>query len=48
MTLANVPFNEADLASHILQMCPHQWQCYYNLHKKGITPVKMCLLLTSL
>jgi hypothetical protein len=24
MTLANVPFTEADLASHVLRMCPHQ------------------------
>jgi len=23
MTLANVPFSEADLASHLLSMCPH-------------------------
>jgi hypothetical protein len=23
MTPANVPFMEADLASHVLQMCPH-------------------------
>jgi hypothetical protein len=22
----NVPFTEADLASHVLWMCPHQWQ----------------------
>ncbi len=26
MTPANDPLTEADLASHILQMCPHQWQ----------------------
>jgi hypothetical protein len=25
MMPANVPFTKADLASHILQMCPHQW-----------------------
>jgi hypothetical protein len=41
MTLANVPFTEADLASHVLQMCPHQLQDQYNLHKKGMTPVDM-------
>ncbi len=34
MTPANVPFTEADLASHILQMCPHQWQDQYNLQKR--------------
>ncbi len=32
---------EADLASHVLWMCPHQWQDQYNLHKKGMTPVDM-------
>ncbi len=26
MTPANAPFSEADLASHILRVCPHQWQ----------------------
>jgi hypothetical protein len=25
MTLANVPFSKADLASYVLQMCLHQW-----------------------
>jgi hypothetical protein len=35
MMPANVPFTEADLASHVLRMCPHQWQDQYNLHKKG-------------
>jgi hypothetical protein len=25
MTRANVPFTEADLESHVLRMCPHQW-----------------------
>jgi hypothetical protein len=48
MTLANVPFSEADLASHVLRMCPHQWQDQYNLHEKGMTPVDMHLLQTSL
>ncbi len=31
ITLANVPFTGADLASHVLRMCPHQWQDQYNL-----------------
>ncbi len=44
----NVPFAEADLSSHILQMCPCMWQDQYNLHKKGGTPVDMCLLFLSL
>jgi hypothetical protein len=26
MMPANMPFTEADLASHVLWMCPHQWQ----------------------
>jgi hypothetical protein len=35
MTPANVPFSKADLASHVLRMCPHQWQDQYNLKEKG-------------
>ncbi len=38
---ANVPFTKADLASHVLQMCPHQWQDQYNLQEKGMTPMDM-------
>jgi hypothetical protein len=34
---ANIPFMEADLASHVLRMCPHQWQDQYNLQEKGMT-----------
>jgi hypothetical protein len=48
MTPANVPFTEADLASHILQMCPHQWQDQYNLQEEGMTPMDMHSLQTSL
>jgi hypothetical protein len=44
----NVPFARADLASHVLQMCPHTWQDQFNLHKKGTTPMDMYLLLLSL
>jgi hypothetical protein len=41
MTPANVPFTESDLASHVLWMCPHQWQDQYNLQEKGMTPMDM-------
>jgi hypothetical protein len=41
MMPANVPFSKADLASHVLQMCPHQWQDQYNLQEKGMTPMDM-------
>ncbi len=40
--LVNVPFNKADLGSHILWMCTLQWQDQYNLHEKGMTPLDMC------
>jgi hypothetical protein len=45
MTLENVPFMEADLASHVLRMCLHQWQDQYNLQQKGMTPMDMRTLL---
>jgi hypothetical protein len=48
MMPANVPFAEADLASHVLWMCPHQWQDQYNLQEKGMTPIDMRTLQTSL
>jgi hypothetical protein len=48
MTLANVPFTEADLVSRILWMCPHQWQDQYNLQEMGMTPMDMHSLQTSL
>jgi hypothetical protein len=41
MMPVNVLFSEADLASHVLQMCPHQWQDQYNLQEKGMTPMDM-------
>ncbi len=44
----NILFTEAELGSHVLQMCPLQWQDQYNMNKKGMTPMDMCLLLTSL
>jgi hypothetical protein len=44
----NDPFTEAELGAHVLCMCPIQWQDQYNLNKKGMTPMDMRLLLTSL
>ncbi len=44
----NIPFTEAELGAHVLCMCPIQWQDQYNLNKKDMTPMDMCLLLTSL
>ncbi len=48
MMPANVPFFKADLASHDLRMCPHQWQDQYNLQEKGMTPMDMHSLQASL
>jgi hypothetical protein len=48
MIPANVSFTEADPASHILRMCPHQWQDQYNLQEKGMTPMDMRTHLASL
>jgi hypothetical protein len=44
----NVPFTEAELGAHVLCMCPLQWQDQYNMNEKGMMPMDMCLLLTSL
>ena len=44
----NVSFAEADLASHVLLMCPYTWQDQFNLHEKGMTPMDMHSLLLSL
>ncbi len=44
----NVPFMEAELGSHVLRMCPIQWQDQYNMNKKGMTPMDMHSLLTLL
>jgi hypothetical protein len=44
----NIPFMEAEIGSHVLIMCPIQWQDQYNMNKKGMTPMDMRLLLTSL
>ncbi len=32
----NVPFTKGELESHVLCMCPIQWQDQYNLNKKGM------------
>ncbi len=39
MTLANLLFTKDNLASHLLQICLHQWQDQYNLQEKGMTPM---------
>jgi hypothetical protein len=44
----NVPFTEAELGSHVLGMCPIQWQDQYNMNKKGMTPMDMRSLITLL
>ncbi len=44
----NVPFTEAELGAHVLCMCPPHWQDQYNMNEKGMTPMDMRLLLTSL
>jgi hypothetical protein len=44
----NFPFTEAELGSHVLRMCPIQWQDQYNMNKKGMPPMDMRLLLTLL
>jgi hypothetical protein len=46
--LENVLFTEAELGAHVLCMCPLSWQDQYNMNKKGMTPMDMRLLLTSL
>jgi hypothetical protein len=44
----NVPFTEAELGSHVLCMCPIQWQDQYTMNEKGMMPMDMPLLLTLL
>jgi hypothetical protein len=44
--LMNTPFAEANLASHILWICPPTWQDHFNLHEKGMTPMYMHLLIS--
>jgi hypothetical protein len=44
----NIPFLEAELGAHVLRMCPLPWQDQYNMNDKGMTPMDMRSLLTSL
>ncbi len=44
----NLLFTEAELGSHVLRMCPIQWQNQYNLNKKGMTPMDLRSLFISL
>jgi hypothetical protein len=44
----NVPFMEAELGVHVMHKCPLPWQDQYNMNEKGMTPMDMRLLLTSL
>ncbi len=44
----NVLFTEAELGAHVLRMCPLAWQDQYNLNERGMTPMDMRMLLTSL
>jgi hypothetical protein len=44
----NIPFTEAELGAHVLHMCSLMWQDQYNLNKKGMMPMDMRSLLTSL
>jgi hypothetical protein len=48
ITPANVLFAKSDLASHLLPMCPYQWQDHYNLQEKGMTHMDMHSLQASL
>ncbi len=47
-TEKSLSFPEADLASHVLRMCPYTWQDQYNLHEKGGAPTDIRSLLQSL
>jgi hypothetical protein len=44
----NYLFLEAELGAHVLHMCPLARQDQCNLNQKGMTPLDMCTLLTSL
>jgi hypothetical protein len=44
----NIPLMDAELGSHVLRMCPIQWQDRYNMNKKGMMLMDMRLLLTLL
>ncbi len=44
----NIPFTKAELGSHVLRMCPIQWQDQNKMNEKGMTPMDMHLLLMLL
>jgi hypothetical protein len=44
----NDPFPEAELGACVLRICPLLWQDQYNLNEKGMMPMDMRMLLTSL
>jgi hypothetical protein len=44
----NILFTEAELGSHVLCMCPIQWQDQYNINKKDMMPMDMRSLLILL
>jgi hypothetical protein len=44
----NYPFPEDELGAHVLRMCPLAWQDQYNVNQKGMMPLDMRTLLTSL
>jgi hypothetical protein len=44
----NILFMVAELRNNVLCMCPSQWQDQYSMNKKGMMPIDMHLLLTSL
>ncbi len=46
--LENVLFIEAERGSHVLRMCPIQWQGQYNINQKVMKPMDLHLLLTLL
>jgi hypothetical protein len=46
--LENIPFTEAELGSHVLRICPIQWQDHYNLDKECMTLMDLHSLLTLL
>jgi hypothetical protein len=44
----NISFMEAELGSHVLQMCPIHWQDQFKMNEKGMMPMDMHSLLMSL
>ncbi len=42
-----VPFTKAEIGSHVLRMCPIQWQDQCNINKKGMMPINLHSLVMS-